>query len=66
MKVRDLLKKYHKLVPFPWTPAKIKKAGYDTAFFLVEMGRELENCEDKDSESAKQILEMLKDLEMLS
>lgn len=66
MKVREVILKYHKLVPFPWTPAKIKKAGFNPTELLLQVGRELAECEDKDTPTAQALLDTLKDLGMLS
>lgn len=64
-KVRDVIVKHHKIVPFPWTIRKIKKAGYSPTEFLLRMGKELAACDDADSETARAVLANLKELEMM-
>lgn len=66
MLTKDVIVKYHKLVPFPWTPRKLKKAEYDPTKLLLEVGRDLERCEDKHTPEGKAILDILKELELLS
>lgn len=65
MKVKEILTKYHKLVPFPWTPRKIKKAGFVPTEFMVRFGKELGQCDDLNSAEAKPILDMLHELKLL-
>ncbi|MBA7697195.1 hypothetical protein ES703_105855 [subsurface metagenome] len=65
MKVREVLVKYHQIVPFPWSDKKIKKAGLEPMELCREIGQEIGNCEDKDTPSAKAILDILKKLEVM-
>lgn len=62
MKVKDVILKYHKIVPFPWSPKKLKKAGYEPMFISKAIGDELGQCEDRDNPTAKAVLDTLKDL----
>lgn len=62
MKVKDVILKYHKICPFPWTPAKVKKAGYEVMPLARCLGQELGQCEDKDTPGAKAVLDALKDM----
>jgi len=63
-KVKDVLVKYHKIVPFPWTVRKLKKAGLNPTNFLIGVGQEIEKCDDSYTETAQQLLDLLKELEM--
>lgn len=65
MLVVEVLKKYHQTVPFPLTPRKIKKANLDPARYLMEIGYELAQCEDIETESSKAVINALKELSML-
>ena len=60
MKVKDVILKYHKIVPFPWSPSKLRKAGKDAMEFCRQVGQELGDCVDKDTPSAKAVLDTLK------
>lgn len=62
MKVKDVILKYHAIVPFPWSPSKLKKAGKDPMEMCRQIGQEIGNCEDKDTPAAKAVLDTLKDL----
>lgn len=66
MKVKEVFIKYSKIVPFPWTERKIKKAGHNPQIFLIQLGQELERCEDIDTPTAKDLLRSLKELSILS
>lgn len=66
MKTKDVMIKYHKLVPFPWTPRKIKKAGFDPTPLMLELGKELGRCEDADLPGIKELMETLKKLDVLT
>lgn len=46
MKIKQVLKKYHKKVPFPITSAKIKAAGYNVEDYIMSMIAELRSCDD--------------------
>ena len=46
MLVKDVLKKFNKLVPFPLTLEKIAAAGFDAKQYFKDMGDELRQCED--------------------
>lgn len=48
MLVKEVLKQYHKKVPFPLSPRKIRAAGYDETDYLKELTREIKSCEDYD------------------
>jgi len=64
MLVKDVLLKYHKIVPFPWSVSKIKKAGlYPTPFLLV-FAKELQSCEDINTETGRQLIQILQEVEM--
>lgn len=65
MKVKDVMVKYHKLVPFPWTPRKIKKAGYDPTHLILTIGRELERCEDINTPISVDIISLIHELKLL-
>lgn len=64
MTVKELLTHENQIVPFPWTIAKIKKAGHNPKDFLIRFGQELERCNDKDSEESKKIMSLLHELKM--
>lgn len=65
MLTKVVILKYHAFVSFPWTAAKIKKEGFNPTTLLLKMGRDLEKCEDKDTPTAKAVLDLLEDLRML-
>lgn len=65
MLVKDVLTKYHGKIPFPWTLRKIKKAGFEPAALFLELGRELERCEDVDSETGKSTIDLIQKLKLL-
>ncbi len=62
MKVKEVILKYHAIVPFPWIPSKLKKAGHDPMEMCRSIGEEIGECEDKDTPSSKAVLDTLKDL----
>jgi len=67
MKVKDVILKYNAKVPFPVTSEKIKKAGYDSIDYLVELTEDLLQCEDcnkkiKDIQRAKKMVKGLRSL----
>lgn len=62
MKVKEVIMKYHAIVPFPWSPKKIKKAGYVPMELCRNIGEDIGRCEDKDTLSAQAVLGALKDL----
>lgn len=66
MLVANVLKDFHKIVPFPWSTAKLKKAGVKPTAILLELGSQLQKCRDIETDTGKALLKMLKDLEMLS
>ncbi len=59
MLVNDVITKYHKIIPYPWTLRKIKKAGLDPAEFFIAIGRDLEKCEDKDNPTIETVLNII-------
>ena len=59
MFVMDVFTKYNKMVPFPWTPTKIKKAGFEPKEFVIKVGSELEECEDFESGIADKIVKLI-------
>jgi len=63
MLVKDVLLKFHNIVPFDWTIQKIKKAGLNPTQFLIEVGRDLERCDDINTTTGKEVLKILKKLE---
>lgn len=62
MTVREVIVKYHGIVPFPWTPSKLKKAGFDPMEMCRRIGQQIGECEDKDTPAAQAVLDTLKDL----
>lgn len=46
MKVAEVMKKYHKLVPFPVTVEKIRAAGFEPTSYLAEVSDALGGCSD--------------------
>lgn len=61
-KVRTVLLKYHKIVPFPWTLPKIAKAGFIPKEFFLQLGEELSQCEDIGTSRAKKTLDAINKL----
>lgn len=64
MKVKEVLREYHKKVLFPLTVSKIKKAGYPMSEYLTNLIEDLRKCEDfqKHEKLAKNLLKCLEDL----
>jgi len=63
-KVKDVKKKYHKIVPFPWTGEKIREYGQDPESFLADFFKDFAACEDAEYKSIRQLLRFLEELEM--
>jgi len=63
MLVKEVLLKYQKLVPFPWTLPKISKAGYVPKDFLIDIGNELSQCDDAQSPTARKVIESTRSLQ---
>ena len=59
MLVREVLVKFNKMVPFPWTLPKISKAGYIPKEFFLDLGNDLKECEDIESGSADKVLKSI-------
>ncbi len=60
MLCKDVLEKFHKLVPFPITPEKIAAAGYDVDQYFKDMGDLLRQCDDVgDHPRAKRMCDMV-------
>lgn len=67
MKCKDVLEKYHKLVPFPITPEKIATAGYDVGQYLKDLAGSLRQCDDVDDHPiARTVCSMVDDLRTMS
>lgn len=64
-KVKDVIEKYHGIVPFPWSDKKIKKAGREPMELYRQIGQEIGECEDKNTPEAQAVLEILKKLEVM-
>ncbi len=62
MLVKDVLKKYHAIVPFPWTLAKIAKAGLEPCNFFLEVGESLSKCTDIGTPAGLAVLEAINKL----
>lgn len=62
MQCKEVLAKYHKMVPFPWTLPKISKAGYVPKEFLLDLGNELKNCSDADSGVVAKVIRTVSEL----
>ena len=54
MLVRDVLRKFDSIVPFPITSTKILQAGHDPSEYLLAMALELGKCDDRSA--AKEVL----------
>lgn len=65
MLVMDLIVKYHKIVPFPWSIRKLKKAGHSPLELMLRLGKDLSQCTDANSDTAKALVEMLNKLDLL-
>jgi hypothetical protein len=46
MKVKTVMKKFHKLVPFPISSEKIRTAGYNVEQYVTDLIQELRLCSD--------------------
>lgn len=64
MTVKELIIKANEDVPFPWTMAKIKKAGHDPTSFLLQFGQDLERCGDVTSDPSVKLMKLLHELKM--
>lgn len=62
MNVKDVLLKYHAIVPFPWTIAKIEKAGHKPSGLIVELGSDLLLCEDNKGKTCQKVIAMVNQL----
>lgn len=65
MTVTEVLVKYNEIVPFPWTPKKIKKAGFDPKELFITIDRELQKCSDIDSPEGKICIGLMYELNLL-
>lgn len=63
--VSQVIYKYHKLIPFPWTIRKIKKAGYQPTELLIKVGQDLNACDDADTDSATELIRLMHNLELM-
>lgn len=59
MKVEEVIRKYHKIVPFPISPKKIEKAGFTVAAYLCQLADDLKQCEDKDEPRNKSLIDSI-------
>jgi len=59
MTIKQVLEKYHKIVPFPVSLTKIKKAGQAPKQYLQNIVAELNQCSDADSCKSKKLLASL-------
>ena len=63
MLCKEVLEKYHKLVPFPISPEKIAMAGYDIGQYLKDLGESLRQCDDVDDHPlARSVCAMVDDM----
>jgi len=62
MLVKDVLLKYHKKVPFPWTIRKISCAGFIPEKLFEALGEELSKCEDIATPTGKKVLATIEKL----
>ncbi len=65
MLVREVFVKYSKMVPFPWSPSKIKRAGHNPTTFLIDFGKEFNNCPDRNTDENKELINLFKELQLL-
>ncbi len=59
MIVKQVIEKYHKLVPFPISSAKVKRAGYTVEQYLQNITTELNKCSDKKDGKNKKLIASL-------
>ena len=57
--VKEVLTKYHKIVPFPITPAKIEQAGQPVTAYLYQIVTDLKRCTDANTPRAKKTIKSL-------
>lgn len=62
MRVKDVLLKYEKLVPFPWTIRKISVAGFVPDKLFLDLGEELSQCEDIATPTGSKVLRAIDEL----
>jgi len=67
MKCKTVMQRFHKLVPFPVTPEKIKAAGYDVTTYLKLILQELSECDDlSESPRAQAVRSLVNELSKLA
>ena len=59
MKVFDVITEYHLKCPFPWTPTKLKKKGYDVKTMLIEIRKKLALCTDREDAKSAELIKAL-------
>lgn len=64
MTITQVLGQYHKAVPFPWTPEKIKEAGFCPAEFMLSLRDDLQKCDQSDHEVVREIIRLMDRLEV--
>lgn len=65
-KVRDVLLRFHKRVPFPLTAKKIKKKGLDVQKYLLEIANAVQECEDFEDSDFQEFIDNLNTLRKLT
>ena len=65
MLVKEVIEKYHAIVPFPWTPKKIELSGLNPCELAIDVAEELFKCEDVQVDAVAQGAVMEKTNEQL-
>lgn len=59
---KEILKDYHKIVPFPLTIQKIQRKGRKPFEYLTEIAQALSKASDANDPSTKKVLDTLSEL----
>ena len=59
MTVKEVLTKYHKIVPFPVSIKRIQKAGLTPGEYLTRITNELETCDDIGCDSGRRFFDAI-------
>lgn len=66
MRCKEVLERYHQLIPFPISTEKIEAAGYDVDQYIKDLGESLRHCDDvNDRPLARKVCKMINDLKGL-
>ena len=64
MTIKEIILEANKIVSYPWSKSKIKKAKIDPAKFLKEIAEKLKNADDYDPDN-KLLMKIIKEAKQL-